>query len=397
VRILTLNYEFPPLGGGASPVSYELGRELVRQGHHVDLVTMGFEGLPARDVVEGINVYRVRCLRKHREVCKTHEMASFVLGALPTVGKLVAEHAYDVNHTHFIMPTGLLARLLKFNARLPLVVTMHGSDVPGYNPDRFALQHRVLRPMWNWILQGVDHLISPSRFLQGLVSKHAAELPITIIPNGFRYERFRADCPKERRILVVSRMLPRKGVQYLLAALPDLDLRDFEVDVVGDGPYLPTLKQMAAELRLPVKFWGWLDNDSPQLTQLYERSSIFAFTSEAENFPTVLLEAMAAGQAIVTCNGTGCPEVVGADALLVPPRRADQLREALRCLIENEQLRAELGQRARARVEQEFGWRGIARRHVELYHRLSATQVYRERSHCQRPIGEHAQKVPRHP
>jgi len=311
VRILTLNYEFPPLGGGASPVSYELGRELVRQGHRVDLVTMGFDGLPAREIVDGINVYRVPCLRKHREVCKTREMASFVLAALPTVARLAARHAYDVNHTHFIMPTGLLGRLLKFKARLPLVVTMHGSDVPGYNPDRFALQHRVLRPMWTWILQGVDHLISPSRFLQRLVSKHAAGRPITIIPNGFRYERFRADRPKERRILVVSRMLPRKGVQYLLAALPGLELRDFEVDIVGDGPYLPTLKQMASELRLPVKFWGWLDNDSPQLKELYERSSIFTFTSEAENFPNVLLEAMAAGQAIVTCDGTGCPEVVG--------------------------------------------------------------------------------------
>jgi glycosyltransferase involved in cell wall biosynthesis len=389
VRILVLNYEFPPLGGGASPVSYELGRELVRQGHRIDLVTMGFDGLPARDLVAGINVYRVPCLRKQREVCKTHEMASFVLAALPTVARLVAEHKYDINHTHFIMPTGLLGRLLKFKARLPLVVTMHGSDVPGYNPDRFALQHRVLRPLWTWILQGVDHLISPSQFLRGLVRKQAAAQPITIIPNGFRYERFRSDRPKERRILVVSRMLPRKGVQYLLAALPDLDLRDFEVDIVGDGPYLPTLKQMASELRLPVKFWGWLDNNSPEIKELYERSSIFAFTSEAENFPTVLLEAMAAGQAIVTCDATGCPEVVGSEALLVPPRRPDQLREALRCLIGNDQLRAELGQRARARVEQEFGWQSIARRHVELYYTLSATPTYRQRSLRQRMSVDH--------
>jgi glycosyltransferase involved in cell wall biosynthesis len=380
MRILTLNYEFPPLGGGASPVSYELGRELVRQGHHIDLVTMGFDGLPARDLVDGINVYRVRCLRKRQEVCKTHEMASFVLAALPTVARLAARHRYDVNHTHFIMPTGLLARLLKFKARLPLVVTMHGSDVPGYNPDRFGLQHRVLRPLWRWILYGVDHLVSPSRFLQRLVDQQAPGRPVTIIPNGFRYNRFRAAPPKERRILVVSRMLPRKGVQYLLAALPDLDLRDFEVDIVGDGPYLPTLKQMACELGLAVKFWGWLDNDSPELKGLYERSSIFAFTSEAENFPVVLLEAMAAGQAIVTCDGTGCPEVVGSDALLVPPRRPDQLVEALRCLIENDQLRAELGQRARARVEQEFDWQGIARRHVELYHMLSATPGHSRQS-----------------
>ena len=324
MRILTLNYEFPPIGGGGSPVSYELGRELVAQGHQVDVVTMGFDGLPAREVVDGINVYRVPCLRKRRELCKTHEMASFVLAALPRAARLAASRNYDVNHTHFIVPTGLLARMLKTWNGLPFVVTVHGSDVPGYNPDRFGLQHRLLGPMWRWILHGADHVISPSQFLRKLVDQRPHGRPISIIPNGFRYERFRADLPKERRILLVSRMLPRKGVQYLLAALPGLDLRGFEVDIVGDGPYLPTLRQMAAELGLPVRFWGWLDNESAELRQLYERSSIFAFTSEAENFPTVLLEAMAAGQAIVTCDGTGCPEVVGEDALLVPPRRPDR-------------------------------------------------------------------------
>jgi glycosyltransferase involved in cell wall biosynthesis len=370
VRILTLNYEFPPIGGGGSPVSYELGRELVAQGHEVDVVTMGFNGLPAHEVVDGMELYRVPCLRKRREVCKTHEMASFVLAALPKVARLAASRRYDVNHTHFIVPTGLLAGLLKAWSGLPFVVTVHGSDVPGYNPDRFGLEHRLLGPMWKWILNAADQVISPSQFLRNLVHRRSPDQPVSIIPNGFRYERFRADRPKDRRILLVSRMLPRKGVQYLLAALPKLDLGRFEVDIVGDGPYLPTLKQMAAELRLPVRFWGWLDNESAELRSLYERSSIFVFTSEAENFPTVLLEAMAAGQAIVTCNGTGCPEVVGAAALLVPARRPDRLAEALSRLVQDNELRDQLGRQARIRVEQEFGWQGIARRHIDLYRQM---------------------------
>ncbi len=375
MRILTLNYEFPPIGGGGSPVSFELGRELVAQGHEVDVVTMGFAGLPAREVVAGIDVHRVPCLRKRRELCRTHEMASFVLAALPAVARLAARRRYDVNHTHFLVPTGLLARLLKGWSGLPYVVTVHGSDVPGYNPDRFGLQHRVLGPLWQWIANAADEVISPSQYLRELVHKRSPDQPVSVIPNGFRYERFRADGPKERRILLVSRMLPRKGVQYLLAALPQLDLRGFEVDIVGDGPYLPTLRQMAEELGLPVRFWGWLDNASSELKELYERASIFAFTSEAENFPTVLLEAMAAGHAIVTSNGTGCPEVVGDAALLVPPRRPDALAEALGRLVQDDELRARLGAAARARVEREFGWPTIARRHLELYRELSDRQA----------------------
>ena len=110
------------------------------------------------------------------------------------------------------------------------------------------------------------------------------------------------------------------------------------------------------------------------------------FTSEAENFPVVLLEAMAAGQAIVTCDGTGCPEVVGSDALLVPPRRPDRLGEALDRLVRNDQLRTELGRRARVRVEREFGWHTIARRHAELYHALSVTRLYTRRSPARRQV-----------
>jgi glycosyltransferase involved in cell wall biosynthesis len=367
VRILTLNYEFPPIGGGGSPVSYELGRELVAQGHDVDVVTMGYNGLPAREVVDGINVYRVPCLRKRPDVCKTHEMASFVLAALPKVARLAATRAYDVNHTHFIVPTGLLARLLEMRTGLPFVVSLHGSDVPGYNPDRFTLQHRAIGPVWRWIVRGAKHLFVPSSYLQQLAERQSHGRATTVIPHGFRCERFRPDGPKDQRILVVARMIPRKGVQYLLEALRDFDLKGFEVDVVGDGPYLPTLMQMASELRLPVKFWGWLDNDSDELRQLYESSSIFVMPSEAESFGVVLLEAMASGQAIVTCAGTGAAEAIGQDALLVPPRRPDCLRAALERLISDRELRLSLAQRARARVEREFGWRSIAKRYVEVY------------------------------
>jgi glycosyltransferase involved in cell wall biosynthesis len=367
VRILTLNYEFPPIGGGGSPVSYELGRELVAQGHDVDVVTMGFNGLPAREVVDGIQVYRVPCLRKRRELCKTHEMASFVLAALPKVARLVATQRYDVNHTHFIVPTGLLARILKVRTGLPFLISLHGSDVPGHNPGRFVLQHRLASPIWRWTVQGADHLVAPSTYLRELADQRRHGRPTTVVPHGFRYERFRPDGPKEQRILVVARMVPTKGIQYLLEALRTLDLKGFRVDVVGDGPYLPTLRHMAFELRLPVRFWGWLDNRSTELRQLYEHSSIFVLPSEAESFGMVLLEAMASGHAIVTCGGTGAADAIGPDALLVPPRRPDALRAALEQLIGDRELQARLAHRARARVEREFGWPTIAKRYVEIY------------------------------
>jgi hypothetical protein len=80
-RILMLNYEFPPLGGGASPVSYELAKGYVKLGHSVDVVTMGFKGLPDYEKKDGINIYRVPCWRTKKEICHPWEQLSYIISA----------------------------------------------------------------------------------------------------------------------------------------------------------------------------------------------------------------------------------------------------------------------------------------------------------------------------
>ncbi len=363
MRILTLNHEFPPLGGGASPFSYECARQLVQAGHEVDVITMGYRGLPWRERLDGCCVYRVPCLRAQREICRTHEMASYLASALPMALSLIVARRYDVNHTHFILPAGSLALALKRLTGLPYVITAHGSDVRGYNRDRFTKEHRWARSHWHRIVNGAATVTSPSTFLADLISRSGTDARVRTVPYGFNVERFKP-APKEKKILVVTRMLRRKGVQYLLEALRDIDLAGFEVVLVGDGPYLPELRNMARAYALDVSFRGWLANGSAELRELYERSSIFVLTSEAENFPVVLLEAMSAGMAIITARETGCPEVVGDAGLLVPSRDADTLRQALRRLIADPALQQHLGASARARVEERFSWSRIADTYV---------------------------------
>ncbi len=88
-------------------------------------------------------------------------------------------------------------------------------------------------------------------------------------------------------------------------------------------------RHLAEELDVDARFWGHVDNDS----QLYE-TAIFFFTSEAENFPIVLLEAMIAGATVITSSGTGCAEVVADSGLLVPVRDPQAIRQALMHAIE---------------------------------------------------------------
>ncbi|MHC4477889.1 MAG: glycosyltransferase family 4 protein [Planctomycetota bacterium] len=359
-------YEFPPLGGGGSRAVYGLSKELARKGHHVDLVTMGFRNLPQNDLVDGVHVNRIQCIRYKKYKCTAPEAALYLFRAIPKVRQLLSQKNYDINHTHFIMPDGLIAWHIKKQANLSYIITAHGSDVPGYNPHRLKMAHRLLSPLWKTITQNAAQIVCPSKSLQSLVVKNGANIKTTLIPYGFYSDRFQTKRKKYKRILVVTRMLKRKGVQYLLEAVKELTL-DHEIHIVGDGPYLSTLLKMANQSKTPVKFWGWLDNQSPELKDLYETSKIFVLTSEAENFPVALMEAMAAGLAIITTKGTGCAEVVGETAILVETKSSHAIRDALLTLTENDNFCLELGCKAQKRLKEKFSWDVVVKQYLDLY------------------------------
>ena len=228
--------------------------------------------------------------------------------------------------------------------------------------------HRLLSPLWHEIVNDSARIISPSAVLEQLVhAQGTARGKTMVIPNGLEVGEY-TPYGTEPKVLVVTRMLERKGIQYLLASLAQSPI-SHEVNIVGEGPYLPELRRQAAETGVSVKFWGWLENRSPQLRELYESSTIFVFPSEAENFPIVLLEAMAAGLAIITTAGTGCAEVMGDAALLVPPKDPEAITRALRRLIHEPDLRRSLGTAARRRIEDNFTWSAVAGRYLEEYAR----------------------------
>jgi glycosyltransferase involved in cell wall biosynthesis len=366
MKILMLSYEFPPLGGGGGKVVDGLTRELVKLGHDIDLVTMGFGGLPQREEIHGVHVHRIPCLRRNAHVCTAPEAASYVLSALPAAWRLLRRNEYDLLHAHFIFPDGFQGWLIRRTFRLPYVITAHGTDVPGYNPHRVRIAHRLLAPLWNATARHAAQIVCPSEGLRTLVTRRSGKVKTAVIPNGIDPQSFRTDRAKEPRILVVSRLLERKGVQYLLQGLNGAPL-EYEVEIVGDGPYLPALEKLAETAGAKVHFRGWLDHGTPELKDLYETSSIFILPSQAENFPMVLLEAMAAGLAIITTSETGCAEVVGDAGILVPPHDPAAIRAAVVRLMGDDKLRLTLGQAARQRIEEHFSWHAVGRRYAALY------------------------------
>ena len=369
MRILTLSYEYPPLGGGGAKVVLGLSRELVRLGHQVDVVTMGYAGLAPHDSASGITVHRLRPVRGDTIVCHTSEMLRHELRALPFALRLIRRNQYDLNHSHFIFPDGGCALALRKMTGLPYIITAHGSDVPGYNPDRFINQHKVLAPLWHAVVGNAERIVCPSQHLRSLVLARRQAADTCVIPNGLDPGKFDPNREKEPRILVVTRMLRRKGVQKLIKAVKTWDL-PYEINIVGDGPYLPKLRELAAGASARINFLGWLENDSQELKDLYETSRVFVFLSTDENCPISLLEAMAAGMAIVTNPRTGSGEVVGDCAVKVDPDAPGDIRDALIRLIGTPELSDELGRRARQRFVHHFTWRAVAAQYDSLYREL---------------------------
>lgn len=337
-------------------------------GDRVDVLTMAWGRRRARDCPPGVRMIEVPCVRRRVSRTAAWELLAYV--PMLTIWALgaVLRRRYDVCHVHFIMPDGIAAWLLRVLIGRRFLVTAHGSDVPGYNPERFIKLHRALVPIWRRIVSAADTVVCPSPTMDRLVREAAPDAPTTVIPNGFDETRFAPDRPRQPRVLVVSRLFRRKGVHTVVDAFLALGT-SFELHIVGDGPELEGLRARTAG-RDDIVMHGWIDNNDPRLRELYETSAIFAFVSEAENFPVCLLEAMAAGLAIVTSAGTGCADVVGDAAVLVTPGDVEGLRAALARLMADPDETDRLRRAGRLRLEQRFTWRKVAADHARLYRSL---------------------------
>jgi glycosyltransferase involved in cell wall biosynthesis len=311
-------------------------------------------GFESRERVGSVTVHRHACARRDAHYTTALELSTTLLPAWREGCRLIETFQPDLVHTHFVLPSGVIAWRLARRYQVPYVITAHGSDIPGYNPDRFAVLHKLLKPFWKQIVANASLLVSPSEFLGGLI-RAQVDLPIRVIPNGYA-PAASVGRPKRNLVLVVARLFPRKGVQRFIEAIPGMP-RDWEYVIAGDGPQLPRLKELAKRLRVPVRFIGFVDAHT--LRGYYEEARILVFPSIRENFPMVLLEAMDAGCAVITTDAEGCGEVVGKAGLVVKKDDAQQIRSALRKLMGDPRLCEDLRRKAMARADL-FRWPRIA-------------------------------------
>ena len=385
MRVLLLNYAYPPIGGGAGVATQALARGLASRGVRVDVITGGDRDECESEVLwdghadeEGLlTVYRLRTRRTGVHQAGMLGALSYLRGAWPLIRARLRDEHYDLVHVFFSLPTGALLPFLRLG-RTPVIVSLRGSDVPGYDPCHRSLDraHRLLRPLTRWIWRRATRVIAVCESLGRLALRTDPALEYSVIPNGVDLARFRPASTRRMRpaapvrCLAVARLVERKGLGDLIQAIASLERGRYELEIVGSGPDEEMLRELARLLGVErdVIFTGSVDRD--QLPARYRAADIFTLAPWGEAFGNVFAEAMASGLPIVGSAVGGVPELVehGRNGYLVPPREPIALAAAIRLLADHPERRAEIGRHNRAQAEANLTWARATTRYLSVYH-----------------------------
>ena len=376
-RLLVICHGFPPYYGGAEHVAWYLAREAARTGEwEVAVLTSDIGGrLPKEEESDGLRILRVSARKKEWTRHSALELGSFYLSARREAASVVNAFRPDYTLAHFSFPAGALARHLFRQYKTPYSVVLHGSDVPGYQPERFGLVYPVLKLIVRRVWSDAAHVVAVSEELKDLALKTWPGGTIEVIGNGVDTERFH---PREEsgarsdklKVVIVAQLIERKGIQYFLQALARLDdsiRQRVSVEVFGTGPYADTLKGLAETRGLldVVMFHGLAPHE--KIPELLRDADLFVLPSLQEGLPLALLEAMASGVAVIATRAGGIPNVLtdGQNALLVNPADAPALAAALARIVTDSELRARLRKAARESALA-CGWNETWKRYAGL-------------------------------
>jgi len=243
----------------------------------------------------------------------------------------------DVVHAHWL-PAGAVA----LAARRPVVLTVHGTDV--------ELARRA-RPLARAIARRMSVVLAVSNALAEDVRGLGAR-DVRVVPNGVELPETVGEEAEPPEILFAGRLAPEKGILELVEAA-----RGHRLVVAGDGPLRDRVPQVL----------GWLPRQ--ELARLYARAAVVACPSHREGFGLACAEAMAHGRAVVAGDVGGLRDLVsdGETGLLVPPRDAEALRDALERLLADRELRRRLGANGRERVRALCAWPRVTDATIAAY------------------------------
>jgi len=290
--------------------------------------------------------------------------------------KLAVKNNYDLTHSFFTVPCGFISYLLKRHFKIPYVISLRGSDVPGYS-DRFSLIYNFLTPLIKFIWKKADAVVSNSEGLKKLALKTNSSQKIEIIYNGIDTNKFKPSDEKSEKEFIItpgaSRITDRKGLKYLIEAIAKLAPKypQIKLKIMGDGNARATLEKQVEKLNVSDKteFLGRIPRE--KTTLYYQEASLFVLPSLNEGMSNAMLEALASSLPIITTNTGGAQELVSHEknGYLIKMKNSADIAEKIEKLINHPELRREMGKASREKAL-EMSWKKIAEDYYRLYNRL---------------------------
>jgi len=411
VRILTVTSSYPKYRGDTTaPFIASITKALAARGHELTVVLPARADLDLEPVAgvrfcpfryaptQGLSVFGYAEALRADVAVKHQTYLAAPLALLAGAGRLLAESGredYDVLHAHWVVPNGAMAWPASRARGLPLVVSLHGSDV------FLSEKKRPFRSAAKLAFQRASAATACSDDLATRALALGARETPEVIPYGVDAAEF---CPETsaaqtlRRtlgiddetvvILAVGRLVRKKGFEYLIDAAAQLKRADlkFAVVIAGKGDLGSELERRAEALRVPgdgdisLNLVGNVERTA--LPGYFAMADIVAVPSvrdaagNVDGLPNVLLEAMASGSAIVASDVAGIPQAIrdGRDGLLVPEKDPQALAAAIASLAQSKTRRDALGASARQRAVETFSWDLVGERFESVLRSVAETR-----------------------
>jgi glycosyltransferase involved in cell wall biosynthesis len=316
MNLLILNYEYPPLGGGAGVCSQFHAEGLSRKGHQVSVLTTWFEGEKEYEKKNNLEIIRLKSKRKNKYRSNPIEMLSWAYKAFIYIEKNQLYSDVDLVLAHFSIPGGLVATLLKLRRKIPYIIISHGQDIPWFNLRELFIYHVLF-------YFPIQFICRRSKFVTVLSErrkKDAIKLmgnkfvsKIKLIPNGCDTDFFKPSVVNRNenilQILFSCRLTHQKDPFTMLKAILMLKSSlSFQLVIIGDGPLRRKMENFVKDnnLNKKVKFYGWLSKT--ELVNFYQQSHLMIASSKDEGMSLGFLEALACGLYVITTPVSGSDE-----------------------------------------------------------------------------------------
>lgn len=382
---------FPLWGSGSGVYARKLAETLGKLGYDIAIAC------PDTRKVPGVKVYNVELPfmaaftshPEHPDALKYSELSAHQLNDLylafhKGLTDAVADFEPDVVHVHHAAHLAWVADLCRAIYRINYLVTVHGTDV--YNA---SLDRRYILPTVD-ALHRADFVtvVSPqTRKWLGKVFGHGFNRKTRTITGGVDVEAYPFKGPTDhvtkkfklagkRMVLFTGKLIPTKGVTYLVRAAKGLDA---EIIILGDGPEKEKL--MVQAMHLPnVHFPGYISG--PELAEFYRRADVLVVPSVwDEPLGLISLEAMASGTPVVASKkgGIGAAVKHGYNGYLVRARSAKAISAAVNKILADPALEKKMAKNARRFIEERFSWEVIAKQFTPLYAKVAENTAKRHK------------------